>query len=88
LLVAAAGVFHVSALAAILLFIGYCGFANLDRWLAEKAKQRAIDDELWSWEMDEDDPTHENKSNLTRIRLTGQNQIIVARMADVLKRIP
>jgi hypothetical protein len=88
LLVSAAAILHVSVLVTVLLLFGYSGFESLDRWLAKRAKDKVIDEELFGWKTDADDPEYENQGDLNRIRLTGQNQIIVARIADLLRRIP
>lgn len=85
---AGAVIFHLSFWVACLLLIGYGVFALIDQWLAKRAKEKVVEDEIYGWEQDKDDPEHENKGNLTRLKLTGKEQIIVTRVAGILRRIP
>ena len=86
LVVAAAIMFHRSAWEICLLLIGYWGFTGLDQWLANRTKQKAIDDQTDGWETDPSDPEFETKGNLGRAKLTGEGQIIVTRVAELLRR--
>ncbi len=92
LIVAGAAIFHLSFRVACLLLIGYGVCAGIDQWLAkrvrERAKGKALDEEIYGWEQDQNDPESESKGNFTRLKLTGKEQIIVTRVADILRRIP
>ena len=88
LIVAAAVVFRLSFWHTIVLIIGYAIFDGLDQWLAKTAREKVIDDEISGWEQDPDQPEYENKGNLTRLRLTQNEQIIVTRVADIMRRMP
>lgn len=88
MIVAAGVVFHVAPWATFLVLIGYWSFERLDQWLARRAKEKAIENELWGWETDPEDPESETKGQLTRVKLDGKDQIIVARVAELLRRIP
>jgi len=63
--VVAAGAFHFAAWQVVLIVIGYLGLESLDQWLAKRAKARAIgkaiDDVMYRWNTDPDDPEHEEK---------------------------
>jgi hypothetical protein len=90
LIVVAAGVFHIAEWQFFLVVFGYLGFESLDQWLAKRAKSKAIDaaieDELYGWETDPDDPEYEDKNELTRVRLTSEQRIVVGRIAELLRR--
>jgi hypothetical protein len=88
LILAAAAIFNVSAWKAGIVLIGYLSFAYLDQWLAKRAKNKVIEGETSGWETDSDDPAWETKGNLARVKLTGHEQIIVTRVAEILRRIP
>ena len=40
------------------------------------------------WKQKNADSEYEDKGNLSRIRLVGQNPIIVARIAELVERMP
>jgi hypothetical protein len=43
---------------------------------------------LWNLrETEQDDPTLESKDNLSRIKLTGEHQILFARVTDVMRSV-
>ncbi len=88
LILAAAVIFHVSVWETCLVLVGYFSFARLDEWLAKKAKEKVIDDEMEGWETDPDNPEYETKGDLSRVKLTGKEQIVAARVAHLLRRIP
>jgi hypothetical protein len=71
----------------ISLYAVYLMLERLDRWHARKEKQKEVDDEIYGWKQDPDDPEYESKGGLSRIKLTGQNQIIVTRVAELLTRM-
>lgn len=88
LIVAAAAILHLSVLQACILLIGYVGFAGLDQWLADRERTKVIENELWGWEIDPDDSHYEIKGNLSRVKLASEQQIVVTRIAELLKTLP
>jgi hypothetical protein len=90
LLVAAGLTFHLSVFEVFLLIVGYTAFDNLDQWLARRARreriQQVIDYES-EWKQDPDDPEWEVQGGLTRIKLPRNEQIVVTRVAEILRRI-
>jgi hypothetical protein len=87
LIVAASVVLRVSALNTLAILIGYLVFERLDWWLAKRARERNFDEIIFEWEQNKEQPEEEVKGALSRIRLTGQNQIITARIADLLREM-
>jgi hypothetical protein len=57
----------------------------LDQRLAKKAREESIDKVMFGWEPSKDDPEYEDKGGLTRVRLTGKDQILAARIAELLR---
>jgi MFS superfamily sulfate permease-like transporter len=61
-----------------------------DRYSA-KAQIAAIDeaftDEVDGWTPEADDPTHEEKGDISRIRLPENERIVVYRIADAVRRM-
>jgi hypothetical protein len=88
LIVAAAAVLDLSLLKTCLILIGYWCFERLDLWLAKRVKDAAIADVMDGWETNPEYPEDEDKGGLTRVKLSGPNQIIVARVAELLRRVP
>jgi hypothetical protein len=92
LIVAATVILHISFLPTVALLIGYGICADIDQWLAKRARTKALtklfDEEIFGWEPDPNKPEYENWGNLTRRRLTGNDQIIVTRVAEILRRMP
>lgn len=87
LIAVGSAVFHLSLRQTIMVLLGYWICAHIDRWMAKREIDKIIDDEIFGWERDREDSEYETKGNLSRIKLTGQNQIIAARIAEVLRRI-
>lgn len=87
LIVAASVLFHFSYGTALVLLGGYAGFATLDEWLAKRTKGKIIDDELVGWQQEPDDLEFETKDNRTRMQLSDRDQIIVTRVAEILRRL-
>jgi hypothetical protein len=77
----AAAMFHLSPWTIVLILAGYVVVEWLDQRLARGARRAAIDYEMEGWEPDGDDSEHENKGTLTRVRLSGSDQVIVTRLA-------
>jgi hypothetical protein len=57
---------------------------ELDRRIAQRKRDKALNYELYGWEPDKDHQGYETKGELTRIQLTGTDQIIVTRVANLL----
>jgi len=70
-----------------LLFFGYFGFAAIDQWLANRATEKVINGEVSGWTPDADSPGWESNGNLSRVRLPQNEQIVVTRVAELLRRI-
>ncbi len=88
LLIIGCVVLNVGHLMAFITIFGYLAADGLDIWLARRvrrARQKTIDDVISGWKACKDDPDSEEKDGFQRRRLTGQNQIIAARVADLLR---
>jgi hypothetical protein len=68
-------------------FLVYVGFL-ICGCFDQMKKDRVMEDELDGWETDEEQSGYEIKGNLSRVRLSGQNQIVAYRVAEVLRRMP
>jgi hypothetical protein len=73
---------------AAFIVLGYIAFDFLDYSLKRKAIEKLFEEETTGWERDEEDSEYENRGNLSRIKLTGQDQIIVTRIGEMLRRMP
>ena len=87
LIVAAAGAMHLSLWKVFVVLVGYLGFEQLDRRLSQRAKEKAIHDVMCGWKVSAEDPEYEDKGEVSRVRLTGSDQVITARVAELLTRI-
>jgi hypothetical protein len=87
LIVAAGVVLHIAALPVCTVLVGYFGFASLDKWLANRAREAAIDYEISGWIVDSKDPESESRGALSREKLPNKDQIVVTRIAELLRRI-
>jgi len=87
LIVAAGVILHVAVLPICVVLIGYVGFASLDKWLAHKRREAVFDYELYGWVVDPEDPDSESKGGLSRVKLLSKEQIVVARVAELLRRM-
>lgn len=86
LLIFATVVFKFSLWQTAIILVGY-GIAEFwDQRQAWKARERVFEDVMDGWEPSTDDPSDEEKDEWSRVRLTGQNQIIAARIAELLRR--
>jgi hypothetical protein len=65
-------------------YVGYLICAVLD----QIKKDRVFEDEMDGWEANPDESEYETKGNFSRVRLTGQNQIVAHRVAQLLTRMP
>jgi hypothetical protein len=87
LILAASVLLHVSASNTFVILVGYAIVERLEQWFATKAREKKFDDIIFEWEPSKDEPDEEVKGTLSRIRLSGQNQIITARIADLLREM-
>ena len=90
LIVAAGLMVHLSVLEVVSLVVGYTAFENLDQWRARRVRRARIDrvlDEEMEWEKDPDRPQWEMQGEFTRIKLPQNEQIVVTRVAMILRRI-
>jgi hypothetical protein len=68
----------------LLVYVGFLICGCLD----QMNKNKVFEDEMGGWETDPDESEHETKANLSRVKLTGPNQIVVFRLADLISRMP
>jgi hypothetical protein len=79
---------HLSDWGTAVVLAVYALAEYFEQWQAKKARERAFEDVMDGWEQSKGDTEYEEKGNLSRVRLVGQNQIIAARIADLLSRMP
>jgi hypothetical protein len=87
LIIVACVVSHLSGWSVTVIFIGYGIAEYVDQWWAKKAREEILDDLLFGWEPSKDEPEHEEKGGLSRVRLTANDQILAARIAELLVRM-
>jgi hypothetical protein len=83
-------VLHVSSLKTLIVLLGYLVFEWVDERVAFTARLKKLDilDEIiFGWNPSAEDPEQEERGSLNRVKLTGQNQIISIRIAELLKEI-
>src|SRR5712691_3400705 len=88
LIMAELAVHNIALWKATVVLIGYWSFERLDQWLSKRAKEKVIDDETDGWRTDPDNPEYEDNGQLTRVKLSDKEQIMVTRVAELLRRIP
>jgi hypothetical protein len=88
LIIVACVTFHLSAWNTAVILGGYALAEYIEQWRAKKAREKVVEDVLFGWKQKNADSEYEDKGNLTRIRLVGQNPIIVARIAELVERMP
>jgi hypothetical protein len=75
----------------LIVLYGYMIFEQLDHWLTKRARVKEIwkeiENEVYGWEPDPEDLEWEDKGNLRRLRLTGNERVIVTRVVLCLGRI-
>jgi hypothetical protein len=90
LIVAAGTALHVPIWMTALTCGGYALLEALDRSIERNARQRERDaiheDEIYGWKPDLEEL--EMKGDISRVKLHGDSQIIVTRIAQVLRRMP
>jgi len=83
--------FHLGIWSVVAIAVGYSIADSLDRYLEErqtkKARDAIYDDLMDGWKQSKDDPKYEEKGDWLRLRLTGNDQIIVTRIAELLWRM-
>lgn len=80
--------FNLSGRLTAVVLGGYALAEYVEQWRASKAREKVVEDVLFGWKQKKADSEYEDKGNLTRIRLVGQNPIIVARIAELVERMP
>jgi len=83
----ALAVLHVPGLVVAACLAGYWIFENLDLRLAKRKRTKAIEEIIFGWERSKDDSEFEVRGGLSRVKLTGQNQIIAARIGELLEKL-
>ena len=87
LIVALVPTLNVSWVYVAFILVGY----NVFNFVEHLQKQTALDSEFeyefLDWEVDQEDPGWENKGNLSREKMSPDNQIVVARTTDLLRRM-
>ena len=82
---------HIPFWSMILILVGYGICEDIDKYLANKDKVKAInnsfDDEIHDWKQHPDKPDWEEKDDMDRIKLPQQEQIVVYRVAEVVRRM-
>jgi hypothetical protein len=73
------------------LIAGYAVCDFIDQFLLKKRMRKrltdGVDHEIYGWETDQDDPTSESKGDFSRVKLTQENQILFARVTDVMRSV-
>ncbi len=87
LIVAAGLALHVPFLWTCLALTGYLGCAALDKWLAKLAKDKLYEDELVGWNTDKGNTEYEGNGRYHRRRLPETDEIVVTRIADLLRKM-
>jgi len=91
LIVVAAEGFHFAVWQTLLILVVYVVLEYFDQWLSKIAKTKAvgkaIDDVVYGWHTVPDDPTLEVKDEWSRTKLVGSEQILVARIAELLREM-
>lgn len=79
---------RVSLWRTLLVLIGFTVCNFLDERARGKARDQALEGEIYSWETDTADSLKEAKGNFSRTRLPDNQQAIVTRLAELLRRMP
>jgi len=85
LIIVACAVFKLPIWMTVAVVFGYEIAEYFDQRQAKKARQQNLDDVMFGWEPSKDDPEYEDKGGLTRVRLSGKDQILAARIAELLR---
>jgi hypothetical protein len=79
LIAAGLTVLHVSLLSTLFVLLGYLVFEWVDERVALKTKKKklaSLYNVIFDWKPSTDDPGYEEQGGVSRIRLTGENQIV------------
>ena len=87
LIIVACAVFKLPIWMTVATVFGYEIAEHFDLQLAKKARQKTLDDAVFGWEPSTDDPEYEDKGGLSRVRLTGKDQILAVRIAELIVRV-
>lgn len=87
LIIVACAIFKVSIWMTVVIVVGYAIAEYFDQRGAKNARQEILDDVMFGWEPSKDEPDQENKGDMSRVRLTGKDQILAARIAELLARV-
>lgn len=79
--------FNLSGRFTVFVLVVYALAEYIEQWQARKARAKVVDDVLFGWKPKNVDSEWEDKGNLTRIRLVGQNPLVVARIAELVERM-
>lgn len=90
-ILAGGAILNLPLLKVLALVAGYTAFEQLDVWLAKRARNNAVEkvfeDEVYGWKPDTESPEMETKGDYQRVKLVGHEQVIVTRVADLMRRI-
>ena len=74
-------------LGSAVILVGYGLAEFFDQRQVKKEREEIVDDVLFGWKLSEDDKTFEDKGGLSRVRLTGGDQILATRVGELLLRM-
>jgi hypothetical protein len=87
LIVVACFALHLSVLYTVVVLVVYAFIEQVDRARKFHRRTKDLEEVFGGWEQCKDDPDTEEKGELTRLRLVGQSQLIVARLMQILVRM-
>ncbi len=87
LIIVACVALNLSGRFTVLVLVAYALVEYIEQWRTRKAREKVVEDVLFGWKPKNADSEWEDKGGLTRIRLVGQNPIIVARIAELVERM-
>jgi hypothetical protein len=87
LIVVIAPLLHAPLVYTLLVWIGYLFCTVLEQMEKDKKKDQVCGEEPL-WEKDAGDPEQETLGEYTRVRLPREHQIIVTRLAEMLRMMP
>ena len=92
LIIVACVTLHLSGWNTAVVLGGYALAEYIEQYIGQrrtkKARAKAFEDVMDGWKECKADPKMEEKDEWSRVRLVGQNQIIVARIAELVSRMP
>jgi hypothetical protein len=71
----------------VVILVGYGLAEYFDQREERKTRWKIFNDLLFGWEPSEEGKEYEDKGGLSRVRLTGQNQIVAVRVGELLVRM-